>query len=1137
MIGNWLVTGDWQLHNNPYCDRLDDSNNSIRLLENVKHIKGIMDEAYAAGCRTLLHLGDLTEHKNARDVERRAAAYLFSYWLNLDAENRIIGCPGNHDGSIFSQSSSSFESLAMMAGTRMTVPHEIQSLSWGGTDITILPYMHRMPREELARQHAELVEHYKKPAVMAIHYGVADVIVGPNNSYMPGDLLGKSELFPEKYKVIFAGHIHKQQIVKVGGTDVVFPGSPSVHTFGERNDNKGYAIYDPNSGKYELKTVAPPRDWVEAVWPFPLGAGLDGELPWKAGDIVKVKGTYPRGEHTKEAIIKAIEDKILPEPFFLHTREFRPEVMTRALRSDEISEAPSISQAIQTLVNEKVREDDREAVIALIQSHLNESQRPVFSTEITPTIMGMTEFMSYKKLEFDFVEGVPTLIIGPNGLGKTNILEALLFLLTGKTSKNLELSSLLRRKAKKGEVFVILTGADPKDQMKITRTLTRTKKGVSQKLSVEAMTAMGEWEDWTDGSLKEVQANINASLGLSFESLKATNFLFQRDPDPFVKTEPLNRKKILGEILNQGFLKLALKVLDEQRREVNRKLIEAKGKLEGFEQAGLGADAEKELQNLITNNEKVVTGSKATLEAAQKQKTDSEKATEVAVAAMDKAQVDLNALPDTAGAVAVAKKALETAQTASKKRRDDLVEDFRKAKTALNTATEAAAVGSLDVLKSAEEALDEKLQALHPQVEEKDGHLAGFNTEIGGFQTELDRANKEIKDLSGNDLETCSKCGQKVDATHIKKELDDAQTAKIKAEKNLKVAKLSQEGVTTILTDLKLQVTNLSQQKNDKIEARINLEKAIKTKEEKATELKDLEAKGLRVKAETAEEDAKLGGEIKIAEEDHEAGEKVRQGLDTALVNTKEVHTKLKETQDTATTAWSDARTSNATAVTSLEGCQKNLTDYHEKVKLMEEATKDHAKLDVEHRHLLSACLVLDPKTGLPIYLLDAQIPYLEDRINHYMGKLGMPELLIQVSTQDGDKETLSILVDDGENAEGEELLDIRAYSGGQQGRIEMAIKQALCDLSEITRGTRLKMLCLDEPTDGLDDDGKQELIRMVDEQCADRYPVAIIISHDERMLSSFDYQLRISKNSDGSSSLSGTEFPQVKKEQVLVEA
>ena len=45
---------------------------------------------------------------------------------------------------------------------------------------------------------------------------------------------------------------------------------------------------------------------------------------------------------------------------------------------------------------------------------------------------------------------------------------------------------------------------------------------------------------------------------------------------------------------------------------------------------------------------------------------------------------------------------------------------------------------------------------------------------------------------------------------------------------------------------------------------------------------------------------------------------------------------------------------------------------------------------------------LLDARDGLPVYLIDQALPFLEDRINHYMAKLGMRRVLVPVDASVG---------------------------------------------------------------------------------------------------------------------------------------
>ena len=593
-------TGDWQIDSRPYCDRLDELGRSIRFKENIDHIKLIMDELYAAGVRILIHLGDMGERRNLNSAEQDACAILFRYWLDKSDDCCIEIIAGNHDGNKFEVSSSTMAPLARMAGNRMRAHHDISRvglLPQGDklVSMTAIPYQHHMSLEEVTRQHKALGKPTADINILVMHYDVTGAQVGAKNLVLPGDKLGKDQLLLEQYDFAGAGHIHKQQKVKIGKNWVFFPGSPYQVDHGERNDPKGYALYDTETGEGKLVEVAPPRTWSQAAWPLDLLVA-----PWSEGDVVKIQGEFPAGTRPKDEVDKLIADGSVPEPFFIRW-DIHLENVARVSRSEEVAQATSLVEAASTLAQERltdVKPAEQKKILEIIQEHLDESQRTKFSEVVRPVLLILKNFMSIGYAEIRFINGEPVLICGPNGLGKTNVIEAILFAFTGQISKRLNISSLLRRGADEGEVRLLLAGHQETDELSIERTLKRSAKGVTHKLNVY-VDYQGEKVEWAQGTIKDVQEALNASLGLSFESLRATNFMFQQDSDPFVTTEPLRRKKVLGEILNHGPISKAAKDMNKKRLDHQHALTESQGVLKGLNDVVLNQEQFDGLESAV----------------------------------------------------------------------------------------------------------------------------------------------------------------------------------------------------------------------------------------------------------------------------------------------------------------------------------------------------------------------------------------------------------------------------------------------------------------------------------------------------------------------------------------------------------
>ena len=248
-----LILGDTQLDSHPTRDRLDSAGKSVRFAETQMVLDGILQEAVVKGCTAMVHLGDLTEERNPDSATLSAAARFFGNALSEGME--LLGIAGNHDGAIFSLSSSSLEALGLM-NSKFHVFHNPTFLVFGGSRMLFLPYLHRLSPAQVMEAAVAFIPKGEKVDYVFAHYAYAGVEIGANNLVLPGDKLDSSFLHALGAKVAFFGHIHKQQVIK-GDCPVVFPGSPVINDFGERNDPKGYAILDTDTGKWELFQVEP----------------------------------------------------------------------------------------------------------------------------------------------------------------------------------------------------------------------------------------------------------------------------------------------------------------------------------------------------------------------------------------------------------------------------------------------------------------------------------------------------------------------------------------------------------------------------------------------------------------------------------------------------------------------------------------------------------------------------------------------------------------------------------------------------------------------------------------------------------------------------------------------------------------
>lgn len=166
------------------------------------------------------------------------------------------------------------------------------------------------------------------------------------------------------------------------------------------------------------------------------------------------------------------------------------------------------------------------------------------------------------------------------------------------------------------------------------------------------------------------------------------------------------------------------------------------------------------------------------------------------------------------------------------------------------------------------------------------------------------------------------------------------------------------------------------------------------------------------------------------------------------------------------------------------------------------------AALATELEHLAFWAKGFGP-TGIPSFALDTVMPLLTDRANHYLLTLAGGDISVNFSTQ--------------RELKGGELRDeigitwsiegIDGYppSGGQWKKLEIATNFALMDLVRTREGSHVNILCLDECLDGLDGEGRQRVVELLQNLRKERESI-FLISHDPDLAEAFERTLIVTK-------------------------
>jgi exonuclease SbcC len=156
-------------------------------------------------------------------------------------------------------------------------------------------------------------------------------------------------------------------------------------------------------------------------------------------------------------------------------------------------------------------------------------------------------------------------------------------------------------------------------------------------------------------------------------------------------------------------------------------------------------------------------------------------------------------------------------------------------------------------------------------------------------------------------------------------------------------------------------------------------------------------------------------------------------------------------------------------------------------------------------------------KSGVQALLIEQALPEIEERANELLDRLTGGEMTVSFATQrelksrDGLAETLDIHIRD---QAGERPYD--NYSGGEQFRVNFAIRLALSQLLAKRAGARLQTLVIDEGFGSQDPNGRQRLIEAIN-TIQDDFQRILVITHIDELRDAFPNRIEVRKTLTGS--------------------
>jgi len=722
---------------------------------------------------------------------------------------------------------------------------------------------------------------------------------------------------------------------------------------------------------------------------------------------------------------------------------------------------------------------------------------------MNPLTLRLENVGRFAEATIDLPEGTAALA-GPNGSGKSTILNAIELALFATGSR--DLAGCLGPNSDRLALELVFEHAGA------TYRVRRSYRAGKSTLDLE-LASGDSWTPLSRETTKATQQLISETLGLSRVTFNASAFLGQGRAGAFPDADPADRKAILAEILDPRGLwpKLAALATAERKAAETAAQI-AQAKITEREQRvaalpGLTAqvaaleDCESHARIDANLAEAALEAAQATLAAAA---TQAEKIRTLTVqhdhARHTLAQADTAVAEarQAAGELPAAQSELYalTAQSARLPELEAKLEEQRQARAERDAAVERK--------RHAEETCD--------RLRGDADRLVAEYTEFGG---RLDAAEARLTHLhhAGAGVERCDRCEQilgteahTASITNLTVEaakLNDVKAAKATAVEAAEAAWAGARGALSAIVvpvveegtfGLDLQAARAAAQKQPFAAAKVD------RLAEQAARLPDLAGDALSALA--------------LAED---AGDALTAAKDGAADSDT-----LKQHVTVARRAVEVARAVLDTAAAELTRTRQSIEHLQEVEQeiaaLAEETRETNEQLD-----LLRVAERAYGRDGIPVLIVENVLPQIESEANRILdlmptakGETLRLELHTQAEKRDGAlRETLDIVVVDQFGGR-----PFESYSGGEQGRLNVALRLSLSRLLTTRRGAESRVLVLDE-VPYLDELGQEQLVDVI-ASLAGVYDRVLTVNHSPNVADRFEQVIAVESDTRGLSRIVG---------------
>jgi len=698
-----------------------------------------------------------------------------------------------------------------------------------------------------------------------------------------------------------------------------------------------------------------------------------------------------------------------------------------------------------------------------------------------PLYLKLTNFMPYRSAELNFTGIHIGCLTGDNGAGKSSILDAITWAVWGRSRAKRDDELVHQGQTEMQVEFTFELGGNVYRVVRARKTGKKSGVGMldfqvssSSDLTGESRGG-GTWRTIAEPQMNATQQKIIDLLRLDYDTFINSAFLLQGRADEFTVKTATERKKVLADILR-------LDLWAEYEAQAKTRLASIENDLRLIDVRLNEIDAEAAHKPQF--EAEVAAAQKAVIVLGDRLRDAEAKFQQAQQAQRSLGMLDAQ-LADLLQRIAQAERELAAVDR-------DLALARQKADDTLLTRELQDTRGKIEALSQQEIARDEVRQH-KSRLSEEAASLRGQNERLVP-EAEPFKARLALLELSTEPV--CPTCGQALTPDHRRQVVAELN-AEIEMRRKLfrdNKARLEAIKPETTAVDSQLAALESELRALPNLHRReAELQSAIDAARDAARSIENLEKRRTEWQGALELDRQK---QLDIATQ---IGT-VRAGLgDFVVIQAEYERTRSEEAR---------ARQQLGAAEQKLAACEALITQRG--VKLAERKQRADEKGIYEELRLAFG------QKGVPAMIIEAAIPEIEDEANALLTRITSGRMHLRFDTQretvKGDTvETLEIKIADELGTRPYEN-----YSGGEQFRVNFAVRIALSKLLARRAGAQLQTLVVDEGFGALDSTGRDKLVEAIN-VVQDDFQRILVITHLDELKDAFPARIEITKTGNGS--------------------